>query len=93
MYGVFTAGRWHRGDGVTCMVFLLQADGTEEMVRHVWCFYYRPMAQGRWCDMYGVFTTGRWHRKDDMTCMVFLLQANGTEEIIGDHMICMVFLW
>ena len=32
MYGVFTTGQWHRGDGVTCMVFLLQADGTGEMV-------------------------------------------------------------
>ena len=34
-HGVFTVGQWHWGDGVICMVFLLQANGTEEMKTQV----------------------------------------------------------
>ena len=52
MHGVFTAGQWNR-DHLTCMVFLLQANGTE-IIRHASCFYYRPMEQ-RSFDMPSVF--------------------------------------
>ena len=42
MYGVFSAGQWHRGDGVICMVFLQQANGTEEMT----CMVFLLQASG-----------------------------------------------
>ena len=37
MHGVITTGQWNRDD-LTCMVFLLQANGTE-LIWHAWCFF------------------------------------------------------
>ena len=42
MYGVFTTGQWCKGDDMTCMVFLLQANGTEEMT----CMVFLLQANG-----------------------------------------------